>query len=239
MIMPLVSLRPYTIGQDGDLNEWYHDWKDKDPHHRHQSHLIGLYPGRHLAAIIPAEQKVELQHPTYKEIRRACEQTLIQKGEETTGWSTGWRINLWARLKNGEQAYHIYQKLLTFTDAEDNRQPGTRHAGGTFPNLFDAHPPFQIDGNFGGTAGVCEMLIQSSASDEIELLPALPQAWKDGSVSGLCARGGYEVSMVWKNSKVTSCTIKAKKAGTVTLLYNGLTETLELKAGENLLKVKK
>ena len=239
MIMPLVSLRPYTIGQDGDLNEWYHDWKDKNPHHRHQSHLIGLYPGRHLAAIIPAEQKVELQHPTYKEIRRACEQTLIQKGEETTGWSTGWRINLWARLKNGEQAYHIYQKLLTFTDAEDNRQPGTRHAGGTFPNLFDAHPPFQIDGNFGGTAGVCEMLIQSSASDEIELLPALPQAWKDGSVSGLCARGGYEVSMVWKNSKVTSCTIKAKKAGTVTLLYNGLTETLELKSGENLLKVKK
>jgi len=238
MILPLVSLRPYTIGQDGDLNEWYHDWKDKDPHHRHQSHLIGLYPGRHLAAIIPAEQKVELQHPTYKEIRRACEQTLIQKGEETTGWSTGWRINLWARLKNGEQAYHIYQKLLTFTDAEDNRQPGTRHAGGTFPNLFDAHPPFQIDGNFGGTAGVCEMLIQSSASDEIELLPALPQAWKDGSVSGLCARGGYEVSMVWKNSKVTSCTIKAKKAGTVTLLYNGLTETLELKAGENVVKVK-
>ena len=235
----LARLHPYTVGKDGDLNEWYHDWKDKDPHHRHQSHLIGLYPGRHLAAIIPAEQKVELQHPTYKEIRRACEQTLIQKGEETTGWSTGWRINLWARLKNGEQAYHIYQKLLTFTDAEDNRQPGTRHAGGTFPNLFDAHPPFQIDGNFGGTAGVCEMLIQSSASDEIELLPALPQAWKDGSVSGLCARGGYEVSMVWKNSKVTSCTIKAKKAGTVTLLYNGLTETLELKAGENLLKVKK
>ena len=232
MMLPLVSLRPYTIGKDGDLNEWYHDWQDWDPHHRHQSHLIGLFPGRHLAAIIPAEQKVDLQHPTYDEIRRACEQTLIQKGEETTGWSTGWRINLWARLKHGEQAYHIYRKLLTFTDAQDDQRPGTRHAGGTYANLFDAHPPFQIDGNFGGTAGVCEMLIQSSASDEIELLPALPQAWQDGSVSGLCARGGYEVSMAWKDGKVTSYTIKAKKAGTVTLSYNGLTEKLELKAGE-------
>ena len=212
----LKRLHPYTIGKDGDLNEWYYDWQDRDPHHRHQSHLIGLYPGNH----IPSSYL------------NACEQTLIQKGDETTGWSTGWRINLWARLKNGEKAYQIYRKLLTAVAPEQDRTPDYSHGGGTYPNLFDAHPPFQIDGNFGGTAGVCEMLIQSNSNNEIELLPALPAAWKDGAVSGLCARGGYEVSMKWKDGMVTHVTIKAKKAGTVTLLYNGQQKTLKLKAGE-------
>ena len=212
----LKRLHPYTIGKDGDLNEWYYDWQDRDLHHRHQSHLIGLYPGNH----IPSSYL------------NACEQTLIQKGDETTGWSTGWRINLWARLKNGEKAYQIYRKLLTAVAPEQDRTPDYSHGGGTYPNLFDAHPPFQIDGNFGGTAGVCEMLIQSNANNEIELLPALPAAWKDGAVSGLCARGGYEVSMKWKDGMVTHVTIKAKKAGTATLLYNGQQKTLKLKAGE-------
>ena len=124
----LGRLRPYVIGKDGDLNEWYYDWQDKDPKHRHQSHLIGLYPGHHL---------------TQPDLQKAAEQTLVQKGDETTGWSTGWRINLWARLHNGEKAYQIYHKLLTFTDAQDDQRPGTRHAGGTYANLFDAHPPFQ------------------------------------------------------------------------------------------------
>ena len=232
MMLPLASLHPYTIGKDGDLNEWYYDWQDWDPKHRHQSHLIGLYPGQHLAAIIPTEQTGEEQHPTYEEIRRACEQTLIQKGDETTGWSTGWRINLWARLKNAEQAYHIYQKLLTYVKPDNSGKTNYSHGGGTYPNLFDAHPPFQIDGNFGGTAGVCEMLIQSSADNIIELLPALPAAWKDGAVSGLCARGGYELSFEWKDGQVTTATIKAKKTGKVTLIYNGKTKTLELKEGE-------
>nr|MCR5241798.1 glycoside hydrolase family 95 protein [Prevotella sp.] len=130
------------------------------------------------------------------------------------------------------QAYHIYQKLLTYVDAEHYNGTDKRHGGGTYANLLDAHPPFQIDGNFGGTAGVCEMLIQSNANNEIELLPALPAAWKEGAVSGLCARGGYEVSMEWNDGKVTACTIKAKKAGVITLLYNGKTKTLKLKAGE-------
>lgn len=218
----LAKLHPYTIGKDGDLNEWYYDWRDWDPKHRHQSHLIGLYPGHHL---------------TQPELQKAAEETLIQKGDETTGWSTGWRINLWARLHNGEKAYQIYRKLLTFTDAQDDQRPGTRHAGGTYANLMDAHPPFQIDGNFGGTAGVCEMLMQSRLTDRstvIELLPALPKEWSNGKVSGLCARGGYEVSFEWKGGKVRDAQIKAKKAGTVTLLYNNQRKTLKLKAGQTL-----
>ncbi len=218
----LARLRPYTIGKEGDLNEWYHDWRDRDPKHRHQSHLIGLYPGTHL---------------TEPNLQKAAAQTLIQKGDETTGWSTGWRINLWARLHNGEKAYHIYRKLLTFTDAQDDQRPGTRHAGGTYANLTDAHPPFQIDGNFGGTAGVCEMLMQSrtqKGKTVIELLPALPDEWSEGAVSGLCARGGYEVSFQWKGGKVRSASLKAHRSGTVTLLYNNQQKTLKLKAGQTL-----
>ena len=218
----LRRLHPYTVGKDGDLNEWYYDWRDYDPHHRHQSHLIGLYPGHHL---------------TQPDLREAAQNTLIQKGDETTGWSTGWRINLWARLHNAQQAYHIYQKLLTYVTPDQYQGPDRRHSGGTYPNLFDAHPPFQIDGNFGGTAGVCEMLMQSypdARHTTIELLPALPEAWKDGAVSGLCARGGYEVSFEWKDSKVRSAQIKARQAGTVTLLYNNQSKTLHLKAGQTM-----
>ena len=223
----LQRLHPYTIGKDGDLNEWYYDWRDRDPHHRHQSHLIGLYPGHHL---------------TEPNLQKACEQTLIQKGDETTGWSTGWRINLWARLHNGEKAYQIYRKLLTAVAPERGGSPNYVNGGGTYPNLFDAHPPFQIDGNFGGTAGVCEMLMQSQLltakgqkqTTIIELLPACPMEWNNGSVSGLCARGGYEVSFEWKDGKVRSAEIKAKHSGSVTLLYNNQRKTLKLKAGQTL-----
>ena len=218
----LSKLHPYTIGKDGDLNEWYYDWKDPDPTHRHQSHLIGLYPGHHITA---------------PELQKACEQTLIQKGDETTGWSTGWRINLWARLHNAEKAYQIYSKLLTPIAPEHGEAPNYVNGGGTYPNLFDAHPPFQIDGNFGGTAGVCEMLMQSSYANgltTIELLPACPKAWSEGAVSGLCARGGIEVSFEWKGGYVRSATLKARKKCTVTLLYNNQSKTLKLKAGQAL-----
>ncbi len=234
----LDKLRPYTIGKEGDLNEWYHDWRDWDAKHRHQSHLIGLYPGHQLGKANAPKSLGDLQ-----KIRTAAEQTLIQKGDESTGWSTGWRINLWARLKNGEKAYQIYRKLLTFTDAQDDKREGTRHAGGTYANLMDAHPPFQIDGNLGGTAGVCEMLMQSWMESNpstgkqqwtIELLPALPHEWKDGKVSGLCARGGFEVSFEWKDGKVRSAEIKAQRAATLTLLYNNMSKTLKLKAGQTL-----
>ena len=216
MEQALARLHPYTIGHMGDLNEWYYDWDDWDFKHRHQSHLIGLYPGSHLT------------DPT---LQKAAARSLEIKGDETTGWSTGWRINLWARLKNGEKAYQIYRKLLTAVAPEKSNMPNYSKGGGTYPNLFDAHPPFQIDGNFGGTAGVCEMLMQSG-DNKIELLPALPEQWKDGSVSGLCARGGYEVSFEWKDGKVRNCSMKAKTNSTVTLLYNGQQKTIKLKAGK-------
>ena len=216
----LGRLHPYTIGHMGDLNEWYYDWDDRDFRHRHQSHLIGLYPGNHL---------------TDATLQNAAERTLEIKGDETTGWSTGWRINLWARMKNGEKAYQIYRKLLTAVAPEKSRMPNYSKGGGTYPNLFDAHPPFQIDGNFGGVAGVCEMLVQSSMVNgqcSIELLPALPNAWSEGSVSGLCARGGYELSFEWKVGKVRDCTIKARRNGSVTLRYNGQEKTVKMKAGQ-------
>ena len=223
MEQALARLHPYTIGHMGDLNEWYYDWDDWDFQHRHQSHLIGLFPGNHL---------------TDATLQKAAERSLEIKGDQTTGWSTGWRINLWARLHNSKQAYHIYQKLLTPIAPRGSKPSEWKNwhkGGGTYPNLFDAHPPFQIDGNFGGTAGVCEMLMQSTLKDGkavIELLPAAAEAWKEGFVSGLCARGGFEVSFEWKNGTVRDCSIKSKTGGTVTLLYNGQQKTLKLKAGQ-------
>ena len=155
------------------------------------------------------------------------------KGDETTGWSTGWRINLWARLKDAKQAYHIYQKLLTYVSPDNYNGEDKRRSGGTYPNLFDAHPPFQIDGNFGGTAGVCEMLIQSDGNT-ISLLPALPLEWKDGNVSGIRARGGYEIAMKWNDSKVTELTITSVKKCKVTICVNGITKTVKTKANKTI-----
>lgn len=212
----LARLHPYQTGKRGNLQEWYYDWDDQDWQHRHQSHLIGLYPGHHLSD--PA-------------LMKAAEKTLEIKGDKTTGWSTGWRINLWARLHKPQQAYHIFQKLLTYVSPDHYKGSDRRRSGGTYPNLFDAHPPFQIDGNFGGTAGVCEMLVQS-CQGTVELLPALPSVWSSGSVKGICARGGYTIDMDWKDGLVTSVVIMPKVDSKLLLKYNGKETTLKLKAGK-------
>lgn len=214
----LKRLLPYRVGKNGNLQEWFHDWQDEDPHHRHQSHLFGLYPGHHISV----EKTPELA--------KACARTLEIKGDKTTGWSAGWRVNLWARLKDGKNAYHLLQKLLSYVSPDNYKGKDARRGGGTYPNLLDAHSPFQIDGNFGGCAGMLEMLLQSS-SDGIELLPALPEQWKDGHVSGIRTRCGFTVDMAWKNGKVTSLKLYSPKGTTSTVRYNGVSKKITVKAG--------
>ncbi len=204
--LPLLS--PYKIGTAGNLQEWYHDWADQDPQHRHQSHLFGLFPG-HDTCLTQSD-----------ELLRACAKTLEIKGDNTTGWSSGWRVNLYARLGDAENAYHIYRKLLRYVSPDRYEGADAVRGGGTYPNLLDAHSPFQIDGNFGGCAGVAEMLMQSDG-ETITLLPALPEAWAQGSVKGLRARGGYEVNFSWENGKVVEYQIFSKKGGSINLVVNG------------------
>ena len=215
----LSRLYPYQIGKDGNLQEWYYDWQDQDPYHRHQSHLFGLYPGHHLSV----EETPELA--------AACARTLQIKGDETTGWSTGWRVNLLARLQEGEKAYHMYRRLLRYVSPDNYKGEDARRGGGTYPNLLDAHSPFQIDGNFGGCSGVIEMLMQSS-TNKIVLLPALPESWADGKVQGICARGGFVVDMEWKNREVVSLIVSYLKVGRTVICFNGVSKKVVFKAGE-------
>ncbi|MDP4226248.1 MAG: glycoside hydrolase family 95 protein [Bacteroidota bacterium] len=213
-------LHPFQIGKKGNLQEWYYDWEDEDPHHRHQSHLFGLFPGHQISPY------------TTPDLANACRKTLEIKGDETTGWSKGWRINLWARLGDGNHAYKMYRELLKYVDP-DGVKNSTHRGGGTYPNLFDAHPPFQIDGNFGGSAAVAEMLVQSS-ENEIRLLPALPAAWANGNVKGICARGGFEISMEWTNQTLKKITLTSKQGGNTTLISGNKQKKVSLKKGQKM-----
>lgn len=217
----LSKFYPYQIGKKGNLQEWYFDWNDEDPKHRHQSHLFGLFPGDHITP---------LKTP---ELANASRATLEIKGDETTGWSKGWRINLWARLWDGNRSYKMLRELLRYVDPDGKKTEKPRRGGGTYPNLFDAHPPFQIDGNFGGAAAVAEMLVQSN-ENEIRLLPALPDAWETGNVKGICARGGFEISMEWNGKTLKKVIVFSKNGGKTMLVCGDKNQQLSLKKGQKI-----
>ncbi len=199
------KLPPDRVGKAGQLQEWQADWdlSATEPHHRHVSHLYALFP---------SDQITPDKTPALAEAARA---SLERRGDMATGWSLAWKLNLWARLGDGERAYALLSGLLT--------------PQRTAPNLFDLHPPFQIDGNFGATAGICELLLQSHAGT-LQLLPALPRAWPTGRVVGLLARGGITVDLAWQSGRLTEAYLRAIKPGPVTIRHNGTARTLTLRA---------
>ena len=192
----LKKFPPMQISKEGYLQEWLEDYKEVDVQHRHVSHLYGLHPGN----LISPESTPELAE--------ACRMTLNRRGDEGTGWSRAWKINFWARLGDGNRAWKLFKSLLH--PAVDTATGG--HGSGTFPNLFCSHPPFQIDGNYGGAAGVGEMLLQSHEGF-IHLLPALPDSWTTGNFRGMRVRGGASIDLDWKDGRATRAVVTALVPG--------------------------
>jgi alpha-L-fucosidase 2 len=229
----LEKIAPYQVGRFGQLQEWMDDIDNPDNKHRHVSHLWAVYPGK------------EINRDDNPDLMKAARVSLIARGDEGTGWSLAWKINFWARFLDGNHSWQLVQMLLRPVGVTSSQATGGGSAGGgSYPNLFDGHPPFQIDGNFGGAAGIVEMLMQSHLNT-IDILPALPDGIPSGHIRGICARGGFELEFAWSEGKLVSLRILSKAGMPLNIRYGNLNFSSPTKPGDiisldgDLVKIKK